>query len=173
MDGKELRKMMYTAQLEGMGAFVIRYPRGRCEDKDWCCSLEALAVGKGRQISDGKDAVVLSFGPMGCVVQKAIRELQTERPDYSVAHYDMRFVKPLDTDILDDIISRFNHIVTIEDGTKMGGFGSEVSEYLTSKNYSGRLTILGIPDQFVEHGAVDKLYEKIGLDVKSVKQALL
>ena len=173
MDGKELRKMMFTAQLDGIGAFVIRYPRGRCEDSDWHCPLEALTVGKGRLISDGKDAVVLSYGPMGCIVQKAICELQTERPDYTVAHYDMRFVKPLDTDILDNVISRFKHVITIEDGARMGGFGSEVGEYLASKNYNGKLTILGIPDQFVEHGAVDKLYGKIGLDVKSIKHALL
>ena len=172
MDGKELRKMMFTAQADGNGAFVIRYPRGRCEDIDWKCKLEPIDIGKGRQLSQGTDLAVLTFGPLGYSVQTAIHEIYAEKKNYSIAHFDMRFVKPLDTQILDNVINQFDRVVTVEDGSKEGGFGSAVAEYLSEKKYHGTLTILGLPDTFVEHGAVDKLYEKAGLDVQSIKQAL-
>jgi 1-deoxy-D-xylulose-5-phosphate synthase len=172
MDGKELRKMMFTAQADNSGSFVIRYPRGRCKDLDWKCDLEAISIGKGRKLCDGKDLVVLSIGPLGYNVQEAIADIQKERENYTIAHYDMRFVKPIDTEILDEIMHRFNRIVTIEDGSKEGGFGSAVAEYLTEKHYNGILTILGLPDEFIEHGAVNKLYKKTGLDVESIKKAL-
>ena len=173
MDGKELRKMMHTAQLEKKGTFVIRYPRGRCQDMDWRCPFEPIEIGSSRLLKQGTDIAVLSLGPLGCEVQKAIGEIENERTGYSVAHYDMRFAKPLDTRVLDFIKDKFDRIVTIEDGVKNGGFGSAVLEYLSSKGYKGTVTILGLPDEFVEHGEIDRLYQTVHLDVPSIKKALL
>ena len=173
MNGKELRNMMYTAQMENTGTFVIRYPRGRCNDTDWKCPFETIRIGTARQIKQGKDIAVLSLGPLGYVAQQAIQEAEAENPNLSISHYDMRFAKPLDTNTLDIVMKQHSRIVTIEDGARNGGFGSAVLEYLSGKGYEGKTTILGLPDEFVEHGEINKLYQMVHLDVQSLKKVLL
>lgn len=167
MDEPELRRMMYTAQLPGKGPFVIRYPRGRGSVVDWRCPLEEIPVGKGRRLRDGDDVAVLSYGPPGVSVEKAL-----EGMDVSAAHYDMRFVKPLDEEILDEVGRRFKRIVTIEDGARSGGFGSAVLEWMADHGYAPHMTRLGLPDSFVEHGTVPELQRLAGLDVESIRKAV-
>lgn len=167
MNEPELRRMMYTAQLPGKGPFVIRYPRGRGSVVDWRCPLEEIPVGKGRRLRDGDDVAVLSYGPPGVSVEKAL-----EGMDVSAAHYDMRFVKPLDEEILDEVGRRFKRIVTIEDGARSGGFGSAVLEWMADHGYTPHMTRLGLPDNFVEHGTVPELQRLAGLDVESIRKAV-
>lgn len=167
MNEPELRRMMYTAQLPGKGPFVIRYPRGRGSVVDWRCPLEEIPVGKGRRLRDGDDVAVLSYGPTGVSVEKAL-----EGMDVSAAHYDMRFVKPLDEEILDEVGRRFKRIVTIEDGARSGGFGSAVLEWMADHGYAPHMTRLGLPDNFVEHGTVPELQRLAGLDVESIRKAV-
>ena len=173
MDECELRRMMYTAQLPGMGTVVIRYPRGRgVKRDDWHCEFEAIPIGKARQISDGSDVAVLSYGPMGNDVQKAISQLHDEGSPLSVAHYDMRFCKPLDTDVLESVSQRFSRIVTVEDGQLAGGFGSAVLEWLSDNGKTTRVRRIGLPDRFIEHGTVNELRHIAGTDIESIKQAI-
>ena len=173
MDECELRRMMYTAQLPGMGTVVIRYPRGKgVKRDDWHCEFEAIPIGKARQISDGSDVVVLSYGPMGNDVQKAISQLHDEGSPLSVAHYDMRFCKPLDTDVLESVSQRFSRIVTVEDGQLAGGFGSAVLEWLSDNGKTTRVRRIGLPDRFIEHGTVNELRHIAGTDIESIKQAI-
>lgn len=173
MDECELRRMMYTAQLPGMGTVVIRYPRGKgVKRDDWHCEFEAIPIGKARQISDGSDVAVLSYGPMGNDVQKAISQLHDEGSPLSVAHYDMRFCKPLDTDVLESVSQRFSRIVTIEDGQLAGGFGSAVLEWLSDNGKTTRVRRIGLPDRFIEHGTVNELRHIAGTDIESIKQAI-
>ena len=173
MDECELRRMMYTAQLPGMGTVVIRYPRGKgVKRDDWHCELEAIPIGKARQISDGSDVAVLSYGPMGNDVQKAISQLHDEGSPLSVAHYDMRFCKPLDTDVLESVSQRFSRIVTVEDGQLAGGFGSAVLEWLSDNGKTTRVRRIGLPDRFIEHGTVNELRHIAGTDIESIKQAI-
>ncbi|WP_199741410.1 1-deoxy-D-xylulose-5-phosphate synthase [Prevotella sp. OH937_COT-195] len=167
MDEPELRRMMYTAQLPGKGPFVIRYPRGRGSVVDWRCPLEEIPVGKGRKLRDGGDVAVLSYGPLGVAVEEALNGLSL-----SVAHYDMRFVKPLDEEILDEVGRRFKRVVTIEDGSRNGGFGSAVLEWLADHGYTPHLTRLGLPDFFVEHGTVPELQRVAGIDAESIRKAV-
>ena len=169
MDECELRRLMFTAQQENMGPFVIRYPRGRGLLDEWHCQLEAVPVGTGRKLQDGTDVAVLSLGPLGNDVQKALQGLQ---PGISVAHYDMRFLKPLDENILHEVGRKFRHVVTVEDGVKKGGLGSAVLEWMNVHGYQPQLTVLGLPDNFVEHGEVDELRKIVGLDVESIRQAI-
>ena len=173
MDECELRRMMYTAQLPGMGTVVIRYPRGKgVKRDDWHCEFEAIPIGKARQISDGSDVAVLSYGPMGNDVQKAICQLHDEGSPLSVAHYDMRFCKPLDTDVLESVSQRFSRIVTVEDGQLAGGFGSAVLEWLSDYGKTTRVRRIGLPDRFIEHGTVNELRHIAGTDIESIKQAI-
>lgn len=173
MDECELRRMMYTAQLPGMGTVVIRYPRGKgVKRDDWHCEFEAIPIGKARQISDGSDVAVLSYGPMGNDVQKAISQLHDEGSPLSVAHYDMRFCKPLDTDVLESVSQRFSRIVTVEDGQLAGGFGSAVLEWLSDNGKTTRVRRIGLPDRFIEHGTVNELRHIAGTDIESIKQAI-
>lgn len=173
MDECELRRMMYTAQLPGMGTVVIRYPRGKgVKREDWHCEFEAIPIGKARQISDGSDVAVLSYGPMGNDVQKAISQLHDEGSPLSVAHYDMRFCKPLDTDVLESVSQRFSRIVTVEDGQLAGGFGSAVLEWLSDNGKTTRVRRIGLPDRFIEHGTVNELRHIAGTDIESIKQAI-
>ena len=167
MDETELRKMMFTAQLPDKGPFVIRYPRGRGSVVDWRCPLEEMPVGKGRCLREGTDVAVLSFGPIGVEVQKAIEGVQQ-----SVAHYDMRFVKPLDEELLDEIGRRFRRIVTVEDGAREGGFGSAVLEWMADHGYTPQVKRLGLPDRFVEHGTVAELQKITGIDAESIRKSL-
>ena len=167
MDETELRKMMFTAQLPDKGTFVIRYPRGRGSVVDWRCPLEEIAVGKGRCLHEGTDVAVLSFGPLGVEVEKVIDDVSL-----SVAHYDMRFVKPLDEEILDEVGRKFKRIVTIEDGSREGGFGSAVLEWMSDHGYTPQIKRLGLPDKFVEHGTVAELQKITGIDAESIKKAV-
>ena len=169
MDEHELRRLMYTAQLPGKGPFVIRYPRGGGVLKDWRCPLEEIKVGTGRKLRDGDDVAVLSIGDIGNNVTQAIQEL----PAHSVAHYDMRFLKPLDEGILHEVGRKFKRVVTIENGVRNGGLGSAVMEWLGDHGYTVQVTRLGLPtDHFVEHGKVSELQHLVGLDVESIKKAI-
>ncbi len=171
-DEHELRRLMATAAQKDMGAFVIRYPRGRGRLTDWRCPLEPLPVGKGRRLKDGKDIAVLTLGPLGNVAADAIAEAEKES-GVSVAHYDMRFLKPLDTALLDEVGSRFKRVVTVEDGARIGGLGSAVLEYFADKGIKADVVRLGLPDNFVEHGKPEELYRIVGLDKESIKKTLL
>lgn len=173
MDERELRRMMYTAQLPGKGTVVIRYPRGKgvCGE-DWQCPLEEIPVGKARCISQGKDVAVLSYGPIGNDVQKAVNELKEEECPLSVAHYDMRFCKPLDTELLEDVSARFKRVVTVEDAQRAGGFGSAVLEWMSDNNKDVKVQRIGLPDHFVEHGTVNELKVIAGIDNDTIKKVI-
>lgn len=173
MDERELRRMMYTAQLPGKGTVVIRYPRGKgvCGE-DWQCPLEEIPVGKARCISQGKDVAVLSYGPIGNDVQKAVNELKEEGCPLSVAHYDMRFCKPLDTELLEDVSARFKRVVTVEDAQRAGGFGSAVLEWMSDNNKEVKVQRIGLPDHFVEHGTVNELKVIAGIDNDTIKKVI-
>ena len=173
MDEHELRRLMYTAQLPDKGPFVIRYPRGGGVLKDWRCPLEEIEIGTGRRLRDGDDVAVLSIGAIGNDVAQAISEL-SENSKISVAHYDMRFLKPLDETILDEVGRKFKRVVTVENGVRNGGLGSAVVEWMNDHNYTVHVTRMGMPnDQFVEHGTVAELQRIVGIDVESIKQVLL
>ena len=171
-DEHELRRLMATAAQKDMGTFVIRYPRGRGRQTDWRCPLEPLPVGKGRCMKDGTDIAVLTLGPLGNVAADAIAEAEKES-GVSVAHYDMRFLKPLDTALLDEVGSRFKRVVTVEDGARIGGLGSAVLEYFADQGIKADVVRLGLPDNFVEHGKPEELYRIVGLDKESIKKTLL
>lgn len=173
MDERELRRMMYTAQLPGKGTVVIRYPRGKgvCGE-DWQCPLEEIPVGKARCISQGKNVAVLSYGPIGNDVQKAVNELKEEGCPLSVAHYDMRFCKPLDTELLEDVSARFKRVVTVEDAQRAGGFGSAVLEWMSDNNKDVKVQRIGLPDHFVEHGTVNELKVIAGIDNDTIKKVI-
>ena len=171
MDEHELRKMMYTAQLPDMGPFVIRYPRGRGMITDWKCNLKAIPVGKGRLLKEGKDLAVISLGPVGYRAAKAIERIEQES-GISVAHYDLRFVKPLDTEMLGHIGKNFKKVITIEDGILAGGAGSAVMEFMSDGGYDTRVVRMGIEDHFVQHGSVDELYRICGLDEDSIYEKI-
>ena len=169
MDEWELRRMMFTAQLDGMGPWVIRYPRG-CGVKDaWQCPLERIEPGTGRKLKDGDDVAVLTLGPIGNDVAAAIAEAEKDGTrGKTAAHYDMRFVKPLDGKLLTEIGSKFKEIVTVEDGARNGGFGSAVTEWLQDHGYQAKVKRIGMPDHFVEHGTIAQLREIIGMDNKTI-----
>lgn len=167
MDEKELRRLMYTAQLPDKGMFVIRYPRGRGVNKDWKCPLEKIKVGTGRKLKDGDQVAILTVGPIGNDAQKAIEALPQRD---NVAHYDMRFIKPLDGDLLDEIGKKFKKVITIEDGIRNGGFGSAVLEWFNDHGYAPSVQRMGLPDEFVTHGSVDELRRIVGLDAPHIKQ---
>ncbi|MGM9723090.1 MAG: 1-deoxy-D-xylulose-5-phosphate synthase [Prevotella sp.] len=172
MDEHELRKLMFTAQTEGKGTFVIRYPRGNGVLVDWKCPFEELPVGKGRKLRDGKDVAVLSIGTPGNDVAKAIDELQEEGCDISVAHYDMRYLKPIDTEILTEVAQRFKRIITIEDGVRDGGLGTAVTEWMNDNGFHPEIHRMGLPDEFVEHGTVAELKYITGIDTAAIKKAI-
>ena len=172
-DEAELRRLMFTAQQPGMGTFVIRYPRGCGSLVDWRCPLEAVPVGRGRRLKQGTHVAVLSYGPIGTEAAKAIAQAEAARPGLSVAHYDLRFAKPLDADLLTEVMQQFKHIVTVEDGARIGGIGSAVREWADDHGFSPTITRLGIPDEFVEHGTVPQLRALCGLDAEHIAQALL
>lgn len=171
-DEHELRKMMYTAQLPDMGPFVIRYPRGRGVLTDWQCPLEAITVGKGRKMKDGKDVAVITIGPIGNDAEKAIRDVESEC-GCSVAHYDLRFLKPIDEDMLHEVGRNFKKVLTIEDGILKGGMGSAVLEFLSDNDYYPIVKRLGIPDHFIQHGPVQDLRAICGYDCKGIYQTLM
>lgn len=173
MDEHELRKLMFTAQLPDKGTFVIRYPRGRGVYKDWRCPLDEVNVGEGRKLRDGKNVAVLSIGPIGNDVEMAISELESEDKAVSVAHYDMRFLKPIDENILQEVGENFDKIVTIEDGVKHGGLGSIVLEWMSDHGFKPTIVRMGLPDEFIEHGKIEELRKIVGLDIESIKKAII
>lgn len=173
MDERELRRLMYTAQLPDKGTFVIRYPRGRGVNTDWRCPLEPIEVGTGRKLRDGDDVAVLSIGPIGNTVERAIALEQGARSkEQEIAHYDMRFLKPLDEKILDEVGKKYSHIITVEDGVRNGGLGSAVLEWMNDHGYHPTVTRLGLPDRFVEHGTPEQLYHLLGLDETAIARAI-
>lgn len=170
MNEHELRCLMYTAQLPDNGSFVIRYPRGRGALTDWRCPLVELPIGRGRKLTEGSDVAVLTLGPIGNVVAEVVRELK--EAGRLVAHYDMRFLKPIDQDILREVGKGYKRIVTVEDGVVQGGLGSAVVEYMADHNLHPEVIRLGLPDSFVEHGTPEELYHIVGLDAEAIKKAL-
>ena len=188
LDEHELRRMMYTAQLPGKGPFVIRYPRGGGVLKDWRCPLEEIKVGTGRKLCDGTDVAVLSIGPIGNNVTEAIKIISSSTSQTSessasskssasrmtsIAHYDMRFLKPIDETILDEVGRRFSRIVTVENGVRNGGLGSAVTEWMNDHGYHPHITRLGLPDtEFVEHGTVAELQHIVGIDAEGIAKAI-
>lgn len=172
-DEAELRRLMYTAQLPGKGTFVIRYPRGRGSLVDWRCPLEEVPVGKGRVLKEGRDIAVITLGPIGTTAAEAIRQAEAQKPGLSIAHYDLRFLKPLDEMMLTIISQRFQHIFTIEDGSRVGGMGSAVLEWMDDHGYSPEVIRLGLPDHFIEHGTVEELRQIVGLDTHSICERIL
>ena len=172
MDEHELRHLMYTAQLPDKGTFVIRYPRGRGVCPEWRCKMEEVKTGTGRRLREGSKTAVLSLGPIGNNVEKAIQELASEGFTPLPGHYDMRFVKPLDESILNEVCERYTNIITIEDGCRAGGFGSAVAEWLADNKKVMKLTRLGLPDKFIEHGTVAELHHLAGIDTEAIKQAI-
>ncbi|MCI5580328.1 MAG: 1-deoxy-D-xylulose-5-phosphate synthase [Phocaeicola plebeius] len=171
-DEHELRRLMYTAQLPDQGPFVIRYPRGRGVLTDWQCPLEAVEVGKGRRLKEGSDLAVITLGPIGNTAAQAIRRVEEEGKG-SIAHYDLRFLKPLDTALLDEVGRRFRRIVTVEDGVRLGGMGSAVLEYLSDQGCLPVIRRLGLPDRFVQHGPVGDLYALCGIDAEGIYRAII
>ncbi len=177
MDEHELRHLMYTAQLPNRGPFVIRYPRGRGVKVNWECPMQEIPVGKGRRLKEGQDLAVLSIGPLGNDVQEAIRTAEQKASaqgrSFRIAHYDMRFLKPIDEDILHEVGRSFRHIITVEDGVIQGGLGSTVLEFMADHNYHPQVKRLGLPDRFVEHGSVAELRRIVGLDRDAFVAAFL
>lgn len=172
MDEHELRRLMYTAQLPDKGPFVIRYPRGGGVLHDWRCPFEEIPIGKGRKLHDGDDIAILSIGPMGNNVTEAIAKLAQETSAPSIAHYDMRFLKPIDEDILEEVGQKFSRIITVENGVKKGGLGSAVLEWMNDHGYQPKVVRLGLPDSFVEHGTVAELQHIVGIDAEGIIKAI-
>ncbi|MDD4143076.1 MAG: 1-deoxy-D-xylulose-5-phosphate synthase [Prolixibacteraceae bacterium] len=170
MDETELRNMMYTAQLKEVNApFSIRYPRGCGMSVDWKKPFEKLETGKGRQLSEGTDLAILTIGKSGIIARQALEMIKAG--NISAAHYDMRFVKPLDEELLKEVFKKFSHVITVEDGVIQGGFGSAVLEFMAEQGFSAKVKVLGIPDRFIEHGTQDDLYKECGIDADGIFKA--
>ncbi len=170
MDESELRNLMYTAQLPDQGPFSIRYPRGEGVMTEWKTPFQEIKVGTGRKIKGGSDIAILSIGHPGNLVVKATEMLETK--GISTAHYDMRFAKPIDELMLHEVFSKFDKVITVEDGTILGGMGSAVIEFMAEHGYAAKVIRLGIPDQWIEHGTQNELYKECGFDPESItKQA--
>lgn len=161
---------MYTAQQDNMGPFTIRYPRGQGVMVNWKTPFQAVEIGKGRKIKNGEDVAILTIGHIGNFAVKASELLEKE--GIHAAHYDLRFVKPLDKELLHEIFSRFKKIVTVEDGCIMGGVGSAVAEFMLDNNYQASIKRLGIPDKFIEHGEQLELYKECGYDTDGIVSAV-
>jgi 1-deoxy-D-xylulose-5-phosphate synthase len=172
MNEEELRNLMFTAQLdETEGPFSIRYPRGNGVMIDWKRPFKKIPIGKGQKLQDGKDIAILSFGHPGNLVAEAIKLLEGQK--ISPAHYDMRFVKPLDETLLHEVFTRYKKIITIEDGTIIGGLGSAVLEFMADHNYQASVKRLGIPDQFIEQGEQAELYEECGFSPTQIAEQVI
>jgi len=170
MNEEELRNMMFTAQLPGMGPFAIRYPKGRGVMPRWKTPFAELEVGKGRMIRDGQEMAIITIGHVGNGAAEACKEL--EKTGHSVAHYDLRFLKPLDETLLHDIFKKFHKILTVEDGTIMGGMGSAILEFMSDHGYRAQIKRLGIPDNFIEQGSVAELHHECGFDAGGILNAI-
>ena len=171
MNEIELRDLMYTSQLEKIkSTFVIRYPRGAAVKADWQTEMKEIKVGTGRKLNDGEEIAILSFGHPGNFAAAAIRDVKRE--GINPAHYDMRFVKPLDEKMLHEVFNKYNKIITVEDGTVKGGFGSAILEFMAENNYLAQVKIMGIPDKIVEHGTPKELYNEVGIDANHIADAI-
>ena len=171
MNESELRDLMYTSQLDKIkNPFSIRYPRGEAVKAEWRTEMKEIEIGKGRKLKDGKDIAILSFGHPGNFAAAAIRDVKADK--INPAHYDMRFVKPIDEEMLHEVFTNYNKIITIEDGTVVGGFGSAVLEFIAANNYKAEVKIMGIPDAIVEHGSPKELYNEIGIDANHIADAI-
>ena len=170
MNEQELRNLMYTAQMDGVGPFCIRYPRGQGVMPDWKTPFEKIEIGKGRMVSDGEEVAILTFGHIGNYATDAIRLLAED--ELVPAHFDMRFVKPLDEELLHKVFAKYKNIVTVEDGCLMGGFGSAILEFMTDNKYSAKVIRLGIPDSIVEHGEQAELHNECGYDAEAIAKAV-
>lgn len=174
MDEHELRRLMYTAQLPGKGTFVIRYPRGRgvLPAEKWNCPFEEIEVGTGRKLHDGKELAVITIGPIGNDVETVIKQIETDNSNSvgKIAHYDLRFLKPLDQHLLTEVGERFKKVITVEDGVRNGGMGSAVLEWMADKGYTPKVVRLGLPDKFVEHGTVEEERRVCGIDNESLRK---
>jgi len=171
MNEQELRNLMYTAQLPAnQSPFVIRYPRGEGVMPEWRTAFEEITIGKGRKLKDGDEVAILSLGHTGNFAQAAIRELRSQ--GLNPAHYDMRFVKPIDETLLHEVFSKYNKIVTVEDGAILGGFGSAVLEFMNQHQYHAQVTLLGIPDRLVEHGTPKELHRECAYDAQGIADAV-
>ncbi|MCD8261401.1 MAG: 1-deoxy-D-xylulose-5-phosphate synthase [Bacteroides sp.] len=168
MDEKELRNLMYTAQLPDMGPFVIRYPRGRGINAQWRTTPERIEPGTGRKLKEGKELALISIGPIGHLAEEAINRIEQEQPEITIAHYDLRFVKPLDENLLHEIGRNFTKVITLEDGILQGGMGSAVLEFMSDNSYSPWLFRMGLPDKFIEHGSIKELYSIYGIDTEGI-----
>ncbi len=166
MDEIELRNLMFTAQSDNYGPFSIRYPRGCGMYVDWKKPFEKLEIGKGRIISEGTDIAILTIGKPGILTKRAVKKLA--KGNISAAHYDMRFVKPLDENLLHEIFKKFDKIITVEDGVIKGGFGSAVLEFMSENNYNSKIKMLGVPDQFINQGTPEELYKECGFDLNGI-----
>lgn len=171
MNEAELRNLMYTAQLESTDQpFVIRYPRGEGVMPEWKKPMKEITIGTGRKLKEGSDIAILSFGHPGNFAAAAIRELKSE--GINPAHYDMRFAKPLDEELLHEALQQYDKIITVEDGTVVGGFGGAVAEFMAEHNYSNKLRVLGIPDRLVEHGTLKELHRECGYDTQAIVETI-
>jgi 1-deoxy-D-xylulose-5-phosphate synthase len=170
MNEEELRNLMYTAQKDNVGPFSIRYPRGTGVMPEWRRPLKALPIGKGRKICDGEDVAILTIGHIGNEAVKACLELNAE--GIYPAHYDLRFIKPLDEELLHEVFSKFKRVITVEDGCLQGGMGSAVLEFMIDKNYSAQVKRLGIPDHIIEHGEQPELWAECGYNSQAIIAAV-
>jgi 1-deoxy-D-xylulose-5-phosphate synthase len=162
---------MYTAQLENQrGPFSIRYPRGEGVMADWRRPFEEIEIGTGRQICEGEEVCILTLGTPGNFAVEACRKLRND--DIFPAHYDMRFLKPLDEKLLHEVFSRYKKIITVEDGVIKGGFGSAILEFMSDNNYTASVKRLGIPDKFIEQGSQKELYNECGFDADAIEEAV-
>jgi 1-deoxy-D-xylulose-5-phosphate synthase len=169
MNEEELRNLMYTASLDkNAGPFSIRYPRGNGTTPNWKTPLKELQIGKGRKLKDGDDIAIVSFGTAGNLATEAINKLFEE--GINVAHFDLRFVKPIDEEMLHEVFTNYSKVITIEDGTIVGGAGSAILEFMAANNYNAQVKMLGMPDKITEHGEPAELYAECGFDSKSIKK---
>jgi 1-deoxy-D-xylulose-5-phosphate synthase len=171
MNESELRNLMFTSQLESTTSpMVIRYPRGEGVMPEWKTEMKEIQIGTGRKLKDGQDIAILSLGHPGNFAATAIRDLRVE--GIQPAHYDMRFAKPVDEAMLNEVFSKYHKIVTVEDGTIVGGFGSAVVEFMIAHNYQAEVKMLGIPDRLVEHGSLKELHRECGYDALGIADAV-
>ncbi len=176
MNESELRDLMFTAQLDKIkNPFSIRYPRGEAVKAEWRTEMKEIEIGKGRKLKEGKDIAILSFGHPGNFAAAAIRDVNSDnygKSKINPAHYDMRFAKPIDEEMLHEVFTKYNKIITVEDGTVVGGFGSAVLEFMAAHNYKAEVKIMGIPDEIIEHGSPKELYNEIGIDANHIADAI-
>jgi 1-deoxy-D-xylulose-5-phosphate synthase len=171
MNEEELRNLMFTAQQNDMGPFAIRYPKGRGVMPKWKTPMAPIAIGRGRMIRNGRHAAIITLGHVGNYAVTACASL--EKSGYEVAHFDLRFLKPLDEDLLHEVFSSFDKIVTVEDGSVMGGMGSAVLEFMSDHGYSAKIQRLGVPDHFIEQGTVAELHQECNFDSDGIIRSLL